>query len=112
MTGVGHVCVAIGAFLIVFGFVAFSFEYAIRQYSPGVLVVLGYVVAIVGAILLSIKKTRAERTGEEAPGAILPKICPKCGKLYSSREIVYCPTCGVKLDQFILPTAEGRGQLQ
>jgi len=106
MTGVGHVCVAIGAFPITFGFVAFSFEYALRPYSPGVLVVLGYVLAIVGAILLSMEKTQ-----EEARAVVL-KICPRCRRQYSGREIEYCPTCGVKLDQFILPTAEGRGQLQ
>lgn len=106
MTGVGHVCVAIGAFLIIFGFAAFSFEHALWQYGPGVLVVLGYVLAIVGTILLSIEKA------QEEAGAVVLKICPKCRKQYFGREIEYCPTCGVKLDQFILPTAEGRGQLQ
>lgn len=85
---------------------AYSYEYTLWGIPTGLrphadlgllLMGFGFILIIVGAVLLAMKKPQVERTEKRV--VLVPlKKCPKCGKQYSGKEYEYCPACGVKLE--------------
>lgn len=104
MSDVAYGCIGFGVLLLIGGFFAYFYEYTwwglsigIRPYADlGILLMgFGFVLIVVGVVLLGMKKPQPE--GTERRVVLVPlKKCPKCGIKYRGYE--YCPTCGMKLE--------------
>jgi len=106
MRSVWYACVALGVLLLIVGFQAYEYEetsgfweFPVTRTRPytdiGLLTMgFGFVLIVVGAVLIAMKKPQAEKKVVYVP----LKKCPKCGRQFSGREYEYCPTCGTKLE--------------